>query len=133
MGASVQFLFLWHILYPFTYFLTSLVTLGYQKFLITNSVIFHCPLCFPTSISWYGQITSVLNFSSLGIYTFLSFNINPSSSCYSSSLRILTPTYFISSTAFVRATRVEQLQEKTQYIITLWDTLQLTSRRNLKE
>jgi len=49
-GASIQFLFLWYILHPSTYFLTLLVTLGYQKFLITNSVVFHCPLSSSTSI-----------------------------------------------------------------------------------
>lgn len=40
-GGSVWFLLHWHTLQPFTYFFTSLVTLGYQKFLITNSTILY--------------------------------------------------------------------------------------------
>ena len=81
-------------------FLTSLVTPDYQRFLITNSIVFHYPPCLSTSVSQYSQITSALNFSSFGIYTFLSFNINSSSFHHFSSLNILTPVHFISSTAF---------------------------------
>ena len=64
--------------------------------MITKDI--HCLLI--TSISWYSWITSALNFSSFGTYTFLSFNINPSSSYHSSSLNILIPAHFISSIAF---------------------------------
>ena len=98
--ASVQFLFLWHASHPSKYFLTSLVTPGHQKFLVTNSVIFHCPPCSPTSISQCSWITSALSFLSLRTYTFPSLNITLSSSYYSSSLSTFTPTCFISSTAF---------------------------------
>ena len=99
-GASVWFLFLWYTLYPSTYFFTFFVTPGHQKFLVTNFVIFHCPLCPPTGMSWCNWITSALNFLFLGTYTFLSLNISPSSSLYSSSLSIFTPAHFISFTAF---------------------------------
>ena len=101
MGASVQFLFLWHVSYPFIYFFTFLVTSSHQKFLITSSVIFHYPSCSPTGILWYSWVTSALNFLSLGTYTFLFLNINLSTSLYSSSLSIFIPTCFISSTAFI--------------------------------
>jgi len=38
VGTSVQFLFLWYVSHPSTYFLTSLVTpvMGYQRELITE-------------------------------------------------------------------------------------------------
>ena len=51
VGASVWFLFLWYMSHPSIYFLTSLVTPGHQKFLITNPVVFYCSLCPPTSMS----------------------------------------------------------------------------------
>jgi len=50
-GYSVQFLLHWQVSHPSIYCITSFVTPGYQKFLVTNSIIFHCPLCSPTSIS----------------------------------------------------------------------------------
>ena len=83
------------------YFLTSFITPSYQKFLVTNSVVFHCPPCPPTSILWYSWIISALSFLSLRIYTFLFLNISSSSSCHFSSLNIFTPAHFISSTAFI--------------------------------
>ena len=97
-GACIQFLFHWHALYPSTYCFTSLLTFGHQKFLIINSIVFYCPPCPPTDISWYNLITSVLNFLSLDMYTFSSFSINPSCSHHSSSLRTFTSALFISST-----------------------------------
>ena len=75
-----------------------LVTPSYQKFQVTNSTVFHCPLCPPTSISWYSLIISALNILFLGIYTFLSLYIMPSTSFYFLSLSISTPTRFIFST-----------------------------------
>ena len=89
------------VLHPSTYFFISFVTPGHQKFLVTNSVIFHCPPCPLTNVSWYSQITSTLNFLSFGTYTFLSLSISLFSSLYSSSLNIFTSTCFISSTAFI--------------------------------
>ena len=53
-----------------------------------------------TSILWYNWITSVLNFLSLGTYTFPSLNITLFSSHHSSSLNTFTPAYLISSTTF---------------------------------
>ena len=76
VGASVWFLFLWYISHSSMYFLTSLVTPGHQKFLVTNPVVFHCPLCPPTGMSWCSWITSALNFLSLGTYTFPSLSIS---------------------------------------------------------
>ena len=101
IGTSIQFLFLWQVLYPSMYFLTFFVTSGYQKFLVTNSVVFYCPLCSPTSISWCSQITSTLSFLSLGTYTFSFLNISSFFSYYFSSLNIFTSACFISSTAFI--------------------------------
>ena len=66
-----------------------------------SSIVFHYSLYSPTSISWYSQITSALNFSSHSTYTFLSFNIRPFSSFYFSFLSIFTFVYSIFSTAFI--------------------------------
>ena len=77
-SCSVQFLLCWQVLHPSTYRFTSLVTPGHQKFLVTSSVIFHCPPCPPTGMSWCSLIISTLSALSLGIYTFPSFSINPS-------------------------------------------------------
>ena len=49
-GCSVQFLFFWQTLHPSTYHFTSFVISGHQKFLVTNSTVFHYPLWPPTSI-----------------------------------------------------------------------------------
>ena len=88
-------------LHPSIYFLTSFVTPGHQKFLVTNSVIFHCFLYPLTNMSWCSQITFALSFLSFGTYTFLSLSISLFSSLYSLSLNIFTPAHFISSTAFM--------------------------------
>ena len=98
-GCSVQFLFLWQELHPSIYCFISLVTSGYQKFLVTNSTVFHCPLYPPTGILWCSLIVSTLNILSLDIYTFLFLYIMPFTFFYSSSLSIFTPVHFISSTA----------------------------------
>jgi len=55
---------------------------------------------YTTGVSWYSLITFALNFSSFGTYTFPSFNIKLSFCCYSLSLNIFIPAYFISFTAF---------------------------------
>ena len=70
-------------------------------FLATSSTIFHCPPCPPTGVLWCSLIISTLNTTSLGIYTFLSLYITLSTSLYSLSLNIFTPTCFISLTAFI--------------------------------
>ena len=88
------FISLVHIIF-FYILLDFLVTPGYQKFLITNLVVFHCPPCSSTSVLQYSQITFALNFLFFGTYTFLFF------SCHSLSLNILTPACFISSIAFI--------------------------------
>jgi len=49
-GYSVQFLLRWQASYPSIYCFTSFVTPGHQKFLVTNSTVFYCPLCPPTGI-----------------------------------------------------------------------------------
>ena len=100
-GTYVQFLFLWHTLYSSIYHFISLLTLNYQKFQVTNSIVFYCPPYPPTGVSWYSLITSILNNSSLGIYTFSSLSISPLCSLYSSSLNIFAPTFFISSTTLI--------------------------------
>ena len=100
-GGCVQFLLHWQALHPSIYSFTSLVTPGHQKFLITNSTVFYCPPCPPTGVSWCSLITSTLNFSSLGTYTFPSFNIKLFSCRHSSSLNIFTLAHFIFSTAFI--------------------------------
>ena len=100
-GACVQFLFHWYISHSSTYHFTFLLTSGHQKFLVTNSVIFHCPLCPPTSMSWYNLTISALNFLSLSMYTFSFFNINPLCSLHFLSLKTFTPAHFISSTALM--------------------------------
>jgi len=82
-GCSVWFLLRWQVSCSSTYHFTSLVTSGHQKFLVTNSVIFYCPLCPPTGVSWCNLITSTLSASSLGTYTFSSFNSSLSSSRHS--------------------------------------------------
>ena len=100
-STSVQFLFLQQSLHIFIYFLTSFITPGYQKFLVTNSIVFHCPPCPLTSILQCSQITSAFSFSSLETYTFLSLNISLFSFHYFSSLNIFTLAHFISSIAFI--------------------------------
>ena len=100
-GAAVLFLFCWYKSQPSTYLFISFVTPSHQKFLVTNSTVFHCSPYHPTGILWCSQIISVLSSSSFGTYTFPSFNISLSSSLYSLSLNILTPTPFISSTVFM--------------------------------
>ena len=82
-----------------TYHFTSLVTPSHQKFWVTNSTVFYCPLCPPTGVSWCSLIISALSMSSLGTYTFSSLYIILSSFLYSSSLSIFTLACFISSTA----------------------------------
>ena len=67
-GASIWFLFLWHTLHPSTYFLTSFVTPGRQKFLVTNSVIFHYPSCPP--MLWLDKTAKLF---SIFIFYFLFF------------------------------------------------------------
>ena len=93
--TSVLFFILWHISHPSIYFPTFFVTSGYQQFLITNFIIFHFPLCSATGISWCNWIISTLNSSSLGTYTFLSFNTNFLSIYYSFSYNIFTSVFFI--------------------------------------
>ena len=100
-GAAAQFLFRWQESQSSTYLFTFFVTPGHQKFLVTNSTVFHCPPCPPTGVSWCSRIISVLNSSSFNTYTFPSFNIRPSFSLYSSSLSIFTPACFISSTVLM--------------------------------
>ena len=97
----MQFLFLQQELYPSTYLFTSFVIPGHQKFLVTSFTVFHCPLCPSTSILWYSLIISIFNILSLGIYTFPSLYITPSTSLYSSSLNIFISACFISLTAFI--------------------------------
>jgi len=97
-GCSVQFLFLWQESHPSTYCFTSLFTLGHQKFWLTNSIVFYCPLCPPTGVSWYSLIISALNILSLGTYTFSFLYIMLSTSFHSLSLSIFTPAHFISPT-----------------------------------
>ena len=48
---SVQFLLYWQALYPSISCFTSFVSPSHQKFLRTNSTIFHCPPCSPTGVS----------------------------------------------------------------------------------
>ena len=98
-AALCGFLFLWQESQPFTYRFTSFVTPGYQKFLVTSSTIFHCPLCPPIGISRCSLIISALSISSLGTYTFSSLYITLFMSFYSLSLRTFTLARFISSTA----------------------------------
>ena len=101
IGVSVQFLFLWYTSHPSIYFLTFFVISSYQKFLVTNFIIFYCSPCSLTSISWYSQITSTFSFSSLETYIFLFLNISLFFSCYSLSLNIFTSAHFTSSIAFI--------------------------------
>jgi len=49
-GYSMQFLLYWQASHLSTYCFTSLVTLGYQKFQVTSSIVFYCPLCPPTNV-----------------------------------------------------------------------------------
>jgi len=49
-GCSMWFLFLWQELHSSTYCFTSFVTPGHQKFLVTNSIVFYCPLCSSTGM-----------------------------------------------------------------------------------
>ena len=88
-------------MYPSTYLFTSFVIPGHQKFLVTSFTVFYCPLCPSTSILWYSLIISIFNILSLGIYTFPSLYITPSTSLYSSSLNIFISACFISLTAFI--------------------------------
>jgi len=67
---------------------------------VTNSVVFHLPLCPPTGISWCNHITFPLS-SPFGIYILPSFITIPSSIAYSSSLNIFIPVFFSSSTAII--------------------------------
>ena len=90
-GCSVQFLLYWHVLYPSTYYFTSFITPGHQKFLVTNSIVFYCP---PTGVSWCSLIISTLNILSLGTYTFPSLYIMLSTSLHLSTF-LLLPTSFL--------------------------------------
>jgi len=85
---SMQFLLCWQVSYLSTYHFTSFITPSYQKFLVTNSTVFYCSLCPPTSISWYNLTISALNLLSFGTYTFSSLYITPSTSLYFSLLTI---------------------------------------------
>jgi len=100
-GCSVQFLLYWHIKLFSIYCFTSFMTPGHQKFLVTNSTVFYCPLCPPTSISWYNQIISALSFLSFSMYIFSFLYIILSTSLYSLSLSIFTFACFISFTALI--------------------------------
>ena len=85
-------------LQPKGQYFTSFVTPGYQKVQVTSSIVFQCPPCSSTGVSWYNQIISTLNLSSFSTQTFSFFNIILFSSFYSSSLRNFTLALFISST-----------------------------------
>ena len=54
-SGCIQFLFHQQALYLSTYCFTSLVTSGHQKFLVTNSAIFHCSPCPPTGVDEGGS------------------------------------------------------------------------------
>ena len=84
-------------MHPSIYCFTSFVTSGYQKFLITNFTVFHCPLYPLTGVLWCNLIIFAFNFLSLGTYTFPFLYIMLSISLHSSSLSIFTPAHFISS------------------------------------
>ena len=99
-SCSMQFLFLWQESHPSMYCFIFFVTSGHQKFLVTSSTVFYCPLCPPTSVLQYSLIISTLNISSLGIYTFSFLYITLFTSFHSSSLNIFTPAHFISLMAF---------------------------------
>ena len=100
-GCSVWFLFLQQKSHSSTYLFISFIIPGHQKFLVTSSTVFHCPLYLSTSVLWYSLIISILNILSLGTYTFSSLYITPSTSLHSSSLNIFTPACFISLTVFI--------------------------------
>jgi len=82
------------------YCFTSFVTPGHQKFLVTSSIVFYCPLWPPTGVSWCSLTISALNLLSFGTYTFPSLYITLSTSLYSLSLNIFTLACFISFMAF---------------------------------
>ena len=103
---------------------------------MTNSVIFYCPLCSSTGISWCSWITSTLNFLSLGTYTFLSLSISPFSSLHSLFLSIFTLACYIFSTAFITSLSFAFdflifSNKSTSFIITSVTYIALTSNHSL--
>ena len=99
--------YLCSILYPLALIIPLYISLHLLCYpwppIISSDQFYHLPLlpCTAISVSWCSQIISILNFSSFGTYTLPSFSTSPFSTCHSSFLNILTPTFFISSTAFI--------------------------------
>jgi len=73
----------------------------YQKFPVTNYVVFYCFLYLFTSVLWCSWIIFVFNLLFLRTYTFLFFNITSFSSYHSLFLNTFNPVCFISSIAFI--------------------------------